>query len=221
MRTDPAAAGRPTWGEFTGAIIAAADAHDSDIVVLGKFGTRTRTARPLSGLAQRAARAVTLPLLVVSDPPPPGPPRRLLAAIDESPDADCVLDWTRFLATRFDAGVDLLCVVNQSLVGTVAVAASEPERRRAEQGLREAAQRWLDRKAAGLREAGLAVSTQSPVGEPAAEIVAAAGRTGADLTVIGRHGAGRLAHALLGSTASRVLRASDRSVLVVPAAAPP
>lgn len=217
MRTDPAGTGGPPWEAFTAAIIAAADAHDSDIVVIGKYGTRTGVPRPLSGVAQRAARAVPLPLLVVNAPAPAAPPRRLLAAIDQSPEAGRVLEWTRLLATRFGAAVDLLCVVDRSLIGAACVAASEPERRRVEQGLRDAARRWLDRHTDALRDAGLDVSPWSPVGDPAAEIVDAAGRTGADLTIIGRHGAGRLADALLGSTATRVLRESDHSVLVVPA----
>jgi nucleotide-binding universal stress UspA family protein len=112
----------------------------------------------------------------------------------------------------------LVCVVSEALLGAVGVAAGESERRRAARGLRDAAKRWLDAHASKLRDVGVNVTTWSPAGDPATEIVRAAERTDADLILIGRHGAGRLADALLGSTARRVLRETARPVLLVPEA---
>ena len=59
------------------------------------------------------------------------------------------------------------------------------------------------------------VSAFMPEGDPAHEIVATAKRWGADLIVVGTHGAGRLESFLLGSTAQSVIHEARRPVLVV------
>jgi nucleotide-binding universal stress UspA family protein len=53
-------------------------------------------------------------------------------------------------------------------------------------------------------------------GEPSHEIVAYAAESACDLVVVGTHGRGALSRLLLGSVASRVLRASAVPVLIVP-----
>ncbi len=66
------------------------------------------------------------------------------------------------------------------------------------------------------------VVTVKAVGEPATEIVAYARERGVDLLVVGTHGRTGLEHALMGSTAERVVRRAPCPVLTVrppPAAA--
>jgi nucleotide-binding universal stress UspA family protein len=72
---------------------------------------------------------------------------------------------------------------------------------------------WLQQLAseAGLDRPG--VSTQVKAGDPADEILAAAGRLDADLIVMGSSAHG-LRAVLLGSVAREVLRAAKRPVLV-------
>jgi nucleotide-binding universal stress UspA family protein len=53
-------------------------------------------------------------------------------------------------------------------------------------------------------------------GNPATEILRAADRLNADIIVLGSHGKGALKYAFLGSVAEKVLRKSQRPVLVVP-----
>jgi nucleotide-binding universal stress UspA family protein len=53
------------------------------------------------------------------------------------------------------------------------------------------------------------------MGTPHVEIVRLAEEQGADLIVIATHGRGFISHAILGSTAERVLRRSPCPVLVV------
>jgi nucleotide-binding universal stress UspA family protein len=64
--------------------------------------------------------------------------------------------------------------------------------------------------------AGIEVATRVEVGRPAREIVAAAQAVGADLVVIGTHGATGFEHLMLGSVAEKVLRTSPIPVLTVP-----
>ena len=70
--------------------------------------------------------------------------------------------------------------------------------------------------AAGLAGNGPgAVRTQVLDGEPADEIAAAAGRTGAQLVVVGAHGRSLVGEAILGSTALALLERCDAPILVV------
>jgi nucleotide-binding universal stress UspA family protein len=73
------------------------------------------------------------------------------------------------------------------------------------------------RSAVGRTRAGApAISTHTPVGAPAKELLAAAAAAKASLVVIGTEGLGRARRLLLGSTTLRVMRASERPVLAVP-----
>jgi nucleotide-binding universal stress UspA family protein len=59
------------------------------------------------------------------------------------------------------------------------------------------------------------IATAKAIGEPAAEIVAAAKEGKFDVIVVGTHGRTGLAHALLGSVAERVVRRAPMPVVTV------
>jgi len=61
------------------------------------------------------------------------------------------------------------------------------------------------------------VTTEVVVGKTADAIIDAAVRGGAELVIVGTHGRGGLAHAVLGSTAETILRRCPVPVLTVPA----
>jgi len=63
--------------------------------------------------------------------------------------------------------------------------------------------------------AGLAITTEVRHGKPFVEIIRAARDAGADVVVIGSHGASGLAETLFGSTAETVVRKAPCAVLVV------
>lgn len=62
---------------------------------------------------------------------------------------------------------------------------------------------------------GMPADEFMPEGDPSEEIIATARSWGADLIVVGTHGAGRVGSFLLGSTAQAVIRKSGCPVLVV------
>ncbi|MFZ2648572.1 MAG: universal stress protein, partial [Burkholderiaceae bacterium] len=64
-------------------------------------------------------------------------------------------------------------------------------------------------RALGARADAAALS-----GKPHEQIVACASRLGADLIVLGRHGATRLSRAFIGGVAQKVIGLADCSVLV-------
>jgi len=73
-------------------------------------------------------------------------------------------------------------------------------------------ERW---KAEALADGAPRVTTDKAVGEPAAEIVAAAEDGKFDVIVVGTHGRTGLAHVLLGSVAERVVRRAPMPVITV------
>lgn len=73
----------------------------------------------------------------------------------------------------------------------------------------------LDRMAHPLREEGLLVETHLFKGDPAAEIMKAAGDLQCDLIVMGTHGRTGVQRLLMGSVTERVLRASPVPIVAV------
>jgi nucleotide-binding universal stress UspA family protein len=74
----------------------------------------------------------------------------------------------------------------------------------------------LEERSARVRDAGVACEAELIEGSPPAEIVGFADRSGAELIVMGTHGRGGLAHAVLGSVTERVIHRAPCPVLVVP-----
>jgi nucleotide-binding universal stress UspA family protein len=72
--------------------------------------------------------------------------------------------------------------------------------------------RW---KSEALADGAPGVETAKAIGEPAAEIVAAAEDGKFDAIVVGTHGRGGIAHMLLGSVAERVVRRAPMPVVTV------
>jgi nucleotide-binding universal stress UspA family protein len=77
-------------------------------------------------------------------------------------------------------------------------------------------QKRLDAFLEPARAAGLPLCTQVLVGRPTERIVSAAKESGADLIVLGTHGASGFERLILGSVAERVLRKAACPVLTVP-----
>jgi nucleotide-binding universal stress UspA family protein len=93
------------------------------------------------------------------------------------------------------------------------VAASPSERQRAQEQLRRQAELWLREQIPSA--AGEAVGVEACFGDPGLEILSAVERYGADLLVIGRHGARRASGTFLGSVAEFLLRNGSGPVLAI------
>ncbi len=60
------------------------------------------------------------------------------------------------------------------------------------------------------------IETIAVGGDPASEIISAAGRSGADLIVVGRRGMGSVSRLIFGSVAQKIVQLADQPVTVVP-----
>ncbi len=153
--------------------------------------------------------------------------KRILYATDLSESARHAFGYAASLADRYGAKIVILHVIEDfSPSATFQLAAMfgedkwkeirkrqekevmETIRKRLETFYREA---WPDTVARDFGIVDVVVKT----GEPVNQIMEQAEQTGCDLIVMGTHGQGMFAEALLGSTARRVVHRSRTPVLVV------
>jgi nucleotide-binding universal stress UspA family protein len=196
-------------------LTAAAIEQQADLIVVGNHGRRTGAKRYLGSTADRVLRTAHVPVLLVR-PPADRAPRTVLCAIDDSALAQSVLAWTSVLARRFKAAATLVHAIEPTVSGAVRMGTVSRDSDQALSVLQRDAERWLHERAAPLKAAHIPVSTRAVFGDSGAAVIAEARRAGADIIVLARRGAGRAARLLLGSTSHRVVRQSDRTVLLIP-----
>jgi nucleotide-binding universal stress UspA family protein len=142
--------------------------------------------------------------------------RRILVPVDFSPHSDRAVSYATGLATRLDASIELLHVVEDPFL---AAAWNPdiyiPDVTQTLTSLSDDAQAQLAIARAGVRAQGIPASGVVRRGAPAKTIVEHAGTDHFDLIVMGTHGRTGLSHALLGSVAERVLRHASCPVLTV------
>jgi len=135
--------------------------------------------------------------------------RRILVATDGSDGATAAVDEALALAKETGALVTIVCVrrVPELLGSPYYQHALSDELRRGRAVIDEAAER--------ASHAGIEAETEILTGQPAEEVVRIAAARDVDLIVVGSHGRGRVASALLGSVARAVVHSADRPVLIV------
>lgn len=139
---------------------------------------------------------------------------RILFATDGSETAETALEMLLDLRLRAHDHITVLAVPNHAYIGIgydgtgayFAELAEEEER---------TARRVAEQAAARIRAHHVPVSVEVEEGPVPRAIIEVAERTDADLIVMGSRGLGRIAGALLGSTARAVARHSEIPVLVV------
>lgn len=198
------------------AILAAIDRFKTDLVVIGTHG-RTGWRRALLGsVAERVVQLAPCALLTVA--PSAGAEvhalHRVLVAHDFSASSDAALGVAIRLARASDAELVVLHVAEPVLApldygaALVAQAATDPAVLRS---LRTRLQEVVDAAVRGTVRSRVGVE----VGASFERVADRARAEDADLVVVGSHGRRGWKHLLLGSTAERVVRLSDRPVLVV------
>jgi nucleotide-binding universal stress UspA family protein len=142
---------------------------------------------------------------------------RILCPVDFSDTAHAALRYAVDFGQRFDAELTLLHVYQapgftlpEGMVVAGADVVTDLLR-----DIHSALARWRDE---ALRRGARAVRVAAVAGATHPEIARYADEQGFDLVVIGTHGRTGIAHALLGSTAEKVVRYSHCPVLTVRAA---
>jgi nucleotide-binding universal stress UspA family protein len=142
------------------------------------------------------------------------PIKRIIVATDFSEGSDTAMEQAIGLASALGASLDLVHVLDPALLttpaglGGVAMGDADVLIERIDEALASRVER--------VQRAGLVCQSDSLDGFPPREIVRHARKTGADLIVLGTHGRTGIAHAIMGSTAERVVQRSSCPVLVIP-----
>ncbi len=136
---------------------------------------------------------------------------RILFATDFSDDAARAQEYAMYLATAWDAKVEVLHVLEAPAwlnadAATVAVV---------EQARTDAARR-LEQVQDHMVRSGISATVRQVLGNPNEHICLAARNNGADLVVLGVQGRTNLLYGLIGSTAERVVKDGPCPVLAVP-----
>lgn len=140
---------------------------------------------------------------------------KMLVAVDGSAHSRRAIDAVARLAPKIVGGVRVVLLnVGEAprYYGDLPPFDAEPlERAQRQQQERLLGEALADARAGGLGD----VSTQSAIGEPAAEILRVAAEHAVDQIVMGTHGRGALGTLFLGSVAQRVLHGATVPVLLV------
>jgi nucleotide-binding universal stress UspA family protein len=209
-------------GDPAGVILLHARAHRAQLIVLGTE-SRSRFERLRTrSVAERVARAATMPILVVpeaSAAPERSVPslRRIVAALDFSAASTRALDEALLLACAADGRVTMVHVLPES--GSAGLAG--PGHRvgvleYSDRLLRQDAWQRLDGIIAGRPGVADRLTFAVPSGNRSKEIARLAQQIDADLIVVGVTARGAIGRRFFGATATRLMRSASCPVLAVP-----
>jgi nucleotide-binding universal stress UspA family protein len=197
-----------------------------DLVVMTTHGRGTVARVWLGSVADELVRSLSVPLILVRPEPNPVADlgrevilRHILLALDGSPLAERMLGPAETLGKAMGADFTLLRVIQHGLYSrllhpsTGAPALAQRVENVGDE-LRQEAEVYLEKVAAGLRADGLRVQTRVVAADhPAAAILGEAAAS-ADLIALETHGRRWLSRFLMGSTADKVVRGGSLPVLV-------
>ncbi|WP_457652948.1 universal stress protein [Rhodocaloribacter sp.] len=187
-------------------ILAYAEAHDVDLIVMGTHGRRGIKRLLMGSVAETVVRSATCPVLTVrgvKDPMRKPEVHRILAPIDFSKHSYLALAYAKDLAATYGAHLDLLHVIEETALPQVYSVepplVAVPE-------VRARAREALEALAREGAEVGVPTDVFVTVGYPVHEILDFAETRGHDLIVIATHGLTGVKHLLLGSVTEKVIR---------------
>jgi nucleotide-binding universal stress UspA family protein len=140
--------------------------------------------------------------------------KNILVATDFGEAADSAVDYGRELAGRFDATLHVLHVV-EDVATAFAVETYSAIVPAMQEEIETEARRRLHELIVDSDGSGPRTTSAIRTGSAAFAIVDYAREHGIDLIVMGTHGRGALAHAIMGSVAERVVRVAPCPVLTV------
>jgi nucleotide-binding universal stress UspA family protein len=203
-------------GRPASVIVDEAAAFEADLVVVGSRGHGRVATLVLGSVSGEVVDHASCPVLVARRPAI----RQVLFATDGSPSASTagsILEtWPIFerRPIRVVSVADVVQPWHTGIAPTMYQQVLDAYTKDLEEA-ESAHGRIAEDAAARLRAAGRDATVDVRTGDTAAEIIAAATESDADLVVVGSRGRTGLTRALLGSVARNVVHGSDASVLIV------
>ena len=212
---------RDLHGTVVKAIATEAHAKRADLIVMTTHGHGGINPLWLGSVADRLLRRTQTPVLLlrVNDGEPPTVFRHVLVALDGTAEGERALEPAVALGMlAHDVRFTLVQVVEPPIALITRLALTPAHMRPHWREQREnSARAYLERVAERLRGRGCRVNTEMvPARGVGEQILAVAGRLGADLIAVGTHAAHGMERLLLGSVADKVIRGASQAVLVIP-----
>ncbi|MDG5774877.1 universal stress protein [Haloarculaceae archaeon H-GB2-1] len=202
-------------GDPADQILEYATDHDVDVIVMGTHGRRGVRRFIAGSVTEYVVRLADVPVLTV---PADQSQRavesydRILIPTDGSECANAAVEHALAIASRFDATVDVLNVIDVNAISGGAYAAYPPD---VLDELRSAGESATASVADRARDAGVSVNTTVREGFPVRTILEYASEEKSDVIVMGTHGRSGLERFVLGSTTERILRRAPVPLLSV------
>ncbi len=199
-------------------ILAAAEEHRADLIVMGARGVDEVPFGGLGSVSQKVTRYAPCHVLVTREPGTRL--NHLLVTLDEGAHSHGVLEYVATAPWLRNSTLTLTHVVenrylNESRIAAAQFAGSEAYLSRLQTTLVREGQDFLDRQVADLKERGLKADSLVLEGEPAPVIQDRVDSGSFDLVVMGAKGRHGLAHFIMGSTSQKILRHAAVSTLLV------
>lgn len=193
-------------GEVGPALLAAADEHDADLVVVSRRGAGGRGWVMVGSAANYVAHHCHRPVAVLPAAVPAAAPTQLLLALDGSEGAQAAARWCAEVAPLLHAQLRAIYVLP---VPDFATTAPRSQRDRAARSL----ERWC----APLNNLGVVVEREVAVDRhPVEAIGAAVQECAAGLVVVGTRAVGGLRRVRLGGVTMQLVHGADRPLVIVP-----
>lgn len=188
-------------------VLRAADSKGVDLIMLGTHRKQPLKDVLVGGTADQIIRLAKTPVLVVRDAPA-RPYQRLLGSVDFSDSSRRAVEFAR--AQLPGVPMDLLHVYPMAYAGVANLSQDPADATRTEEQLRNL---LTEEERQSLATWGAPVSIRA--GAVTTVIAEEVARRGTDLLVLGSHGRGGIARALLGSVAAKLVHEPPCDVLVV------
>ncbi len=193
-------------------IVAYAEDHDVDLIVMGTRARSSPTGVGLGSTTERVILLSTTPVLAVPvDEDITSQPEydRVIIATDGSDASERAADHGIGLLEPYAPEISAIYVIDTSTYEF------EDAARSIVGLLKEGGKRAIDRIAASGRDRGLDVTTAIRRGDPHDELVTFTDEVDGDLIIMGVSGRSGAGDRFLGSTTARVLRRSSRPVMTI------
>jgi nucleotide-binding universal stress UspA family protein len=214
---------RPKEGDIAESVVDHAQEFGADLVVLSTHGKSGLRGFLFGRIALRALQRGTTPVLLVNPTTgaaaPPFTCRTILVPLDGIAAHEPALGVASPLARAWNASLHLEIVVPTTGTLSGHEAATGALMPMATRALLDMAERGAEEYVAGLartlKAEGISASTHVSRGDPAASLVEAAERVGADLVVMASHAKGAMDAFWSGSLTPKVVERLRRPILLV------
>jgi nucleotide-binding universal stress UspA family protein len=200
-------------------LVAAIEKRHPDLVVMATHGRGRISRLWLGSVAEYVVRHAHVPLLLVRPTDGPLPTfERALVLLDQSREAEAILEVLTAFSQAAQTHLTLYHAVSTWPMAAPAgmPAYVQPLPYETYEGMRAEAQTYLDRVAERLRARGLQVAALAESGtDPASSALERLESGGYDFVALTTHGAGGLKRLLLGSVADKIVRGSQKPVLLL------